>query len=98
MSDALNATGKPIFFSYEPHLTVPIDWTRFVGNAWRTGHDIGSKFSSVFSDLAINNAWATVGGPGGFNDVSRSSLLSSRLECPPHFDSDVHFVTSSRTQ
>jgi hypothetical protein len=69
MSDALNATGKHIFFSYEPHLTAPISWTQFVGNAWRTGHDIGSRFSSVFSDLSINNAWATVGGPGAFNDA-----------------------------
>lgn len=28
MSDALNATGKHIVFSYEPHLTVPIQWTQ----------------------------------------------------------------------
>jgi len=69
MSDALNATGKKIFFSYEPHLTEPIAWTQYVGNAWRTGHDIGSHFSSMFSDLAINNAWATVGGVGGWNDA-----------------------------
>ena len=30
MSDALNATGVHIVFSYEPHLTVPIQWTQFV--------------------------------------------------------------------
>jgi hypothetical protein len=60
MADALNATGVPIFFSYEPHLTLPIEWTKFVGNAWRTGGDINSHFSSVFTDLAVANPWATV--------------------------------------
>ena len=51
MSDALNATGVPIVFSYEPHLTSPIGWTQYVGNSWRTGDDIGSKFASIFNDL-----------------------------------------------
>ena len=69
MSDALNATGVPIVFSYEPHLTQPIGWTAYVGNSWRTGHDIGSQFSSMFSDLSINNAWASVGGIGSWNDA-----------------------------
>ena len=40
MSDALNATGVHIVFSYEPHLTVPIQWTQFVvsgrwNRSWR---------------------------------------------------------------
>ena len=53
---------------YEPHLTLPIEWTRFVGNAWRTGGDIGSSFSSVFSEINAARAWASLGGPGNWND------------------------------
>ena len=32
---------------------------RFVGNAWRTGGDIGSKFQSVFNEVQVGNAWAS---------------------------------------
>eukprot|EP01045_Picozoa_sp_COSAG04_P015498 COSAG04_NODE_1227_length_7681_cov_5.724083_5_plen_88_part_00 len=87
MRDGLNRTGIPIVFSYEPHLTKPIAWTRYVGklprhrwhlgcillkmpaislrtgNLWRTGHDIGSNFGSMFSELVIGNSWASLGGP-----------------------------------
>ena len=69
MSDALNATGVPIFYSYEPHLTLPIGWTPYVGNAWRTGNDIGSSFASVMAELVVANPWATVGGPGACSDA-----------------------------
>ena len=68
MRDGLNRTGKPIVFSYEPHLTKPIEWTQHVGNLWRTGHDIGSNFNSMFSELVIGNSWASLGGPGNWND------------------------------
>ena len=33
------------------------------GNLWRTGHDIGSNFGSMFSELVIGNSWASLGGP-----------------------------------
>ena len=89
MADALNATGKHIFFSYEPHLTSAIAWTKYVGNAWRTGHDIGDKFSSMFSDLSINNAWATVGAPGGFNDADMLEVGNTGLTIS---EQRVHFA------
>jgi alpha-galactosidase len=68
MRDGLNRTGIPIVFSYEPHLTKPIAWTSTVGNLWRTGHDIGSQYGSMFSELVIGNSWASLGGPGHWND------------------------------
>ena len=51
---------------------------RYVGNAWRTGGDIGAQFEHVFSDLAVNNAWASIGGLGGWNDADmvRSARFS----------------------
>mmetsp|Transcript_50740 Transcript_50740/g.99422 ORF Transcript_50740/g.99422 Transcript_50740/m.99422 type:complete len:704 (+) Transcript_50740:1-2112(+) len=68
MRDALNRTGVPVVYSYEPHLVVPIGWPKYVGNLWRTGHDIGSNFESMFSELVIGNAWASMAGPGQWND------------------------------
>ena len=79
MADALNATGVPIFFSFEPHLTLPIGWTKNVGNAWRTGNDIGSRFSSVITDLAVANAWATVSGAGGWADADMLEVGNTGL-------------------
>jgi len=42
--------------------------------AYRTGHDIGSQYGSMFSELVIGNSWASLGGPGHWNDVSFPSL------------------------
>lgn len=89
MSDALNATGARIFFSYEPHLTTPIEWPKYVGNAWRTGDDIGSRFSSVFKDLATANPWATVGGTGGWNDADMLEVGNPGLSIP---EQRTHFA------
>jgi alpha-galactosidase len=69
MRDGLNATGRPIVFSFEPHNTIPTTWQPYIGNAWRTGHDIGDHYESMFSDLTINNAWTNVGGRGAWNDA-----------------------------
>ena len=74
-----NRTGRPMVFSYEPHLTQPIEWTRFVGNAWRTGGDIGSSFGSVFHEVLIGNAWASLGGPGNFNDMDMLEVGNAGL-------------------
>jgi len=79
MRDALNRTGKRILFSFEPHLTTPIEWPRYVGNAWRTGHDIGSHYGSMFSELVIGNSWANVGGVGGWNDDDMLEVGNSGL-------------------
>jgi hypothetical protein len=68
MRDALNRTGKAIVYSFEPHLTVPIAWPAYVGNLWRTGNDIGSNYAAIFNELIVGNAWASVGGPGHWND------------------------------
>ena len=80
MRDALNATGRRIFYSYEPHVTVPISWPPSVGNAWRSGHDIGSSYESMFSDLTINNAWASVTAPGAWSDADMLEVPPARVE------------------
>ena len=82
MRDGLNATGRNIIFSFEPHNTIPTTWQPYVGNAWRTGHDIGAHYESMFSDLTINNAWANVGGPGSWNDGDMLEVGNHGLSVP----------------
>jgi len=69
MRDALNQTGRPIFFSMcEWGVDNPSTWARKVGNSWRTTSDIEDKWRSMLSNLYINNQWADYAGPGGWND------------------------------
>jgi alpha-galactosidase len=69
MRDALNATGRPIFFSMcEWGVDDPATWAAAVGNSWRTTGDIIDNWHSAMSILDQNNRWAAYAGPGGWND------------------------------
>ena len=87
MRDALNHTGRPIVYSFEPHGSsgyCPVIWPSLTGNSWRTGSDIRSGYGSVMGALAKANAWANVGGAGGWNDAdSESSKPQATLTSLP---------------
>jgi len=69
MRDALNATGRRIFFSMcEWGEEQPATWAGDVANSWRTTGDISDHWASVMSILTENNVWADYAGPGGWND------------------------------
>jgi len=69
MRNALNATGKSIFFSMcEWGVDNPATWAPLVGNSWRTTGDISDTFFSMLNNLDTNNEWAAYSGPGGWND------------------------------
>ena len=69
MRDALNATGRPIFYSMcEWGVDDPAKWAWPVGNSWRTTGDIGDSWSSMISRADMNNMWADYARPGGWND------------------------------
>ncbi|PWZ14647.1 Alpha-galactosidase 3 [Zea mays] len=69
MRDALNSTGRQIFYSlcewgqYDPAL-----WAGKVGNSWRTTDDITDTWKSMTDIADKNNKWASYAGPGGWND------------------------------
>jgi len=67
MRDALNATGRPIFFS----LCGWHDWYAPVGmelgNSWRIGPD-DTNWGGVKTNIDIETTLASYSGPGGFND------------------------------
>ncbi|KAG0631843.1 hypothetical protein M758_1G283400 [Ceratodon purpureus] len=69
MRDALNKTGRPIFYSMcEWGIDNPATWATDVANSWRTTGDIEDTWSSMIDKVDLNNQWAEYAGPGGWND------------------------------
>ncbi|CAA0834481.1 Alpha-galactosidase 3 [Striga hermonthica] len=69
MRDALNATGRPIFYSLcEWGVHDPALWAGQVGHSWRTTDDINDSWASMTTIADINDKWASYAGPGGWND------------------------------
>ena len=69
MRDALNKTGRSIFFSMcEWGVENPATWAPAVGNSWRTTGDISDSWDSMITRADQNNLWAQFAGPGGWND------------------------------
>ncbi|UJR16142.1 hypothetical protein I4U23_003053 [Adineta vaga] len=69
MRDALNLTGRPIFYSAcEWGEMLPALWFRSVANSWRTTGDIIDIWLSMLLNIDINNLFASFAAPHGFND------------------------------
>ncbi|XP_031497497.1 alpha-galactosidase 3 [Nymphaea colorata] len=69
MRDALNATGRTIFYSLcEWGVEDPALWAGGVGNSWRTTDDITDSWISMTTIADLNDKWAAYAGPGGWND------------------------------
>ena len=52
MRDALNASGRPIFFSMcEWGVDQPALWAMNVGNSWRTTGDIADNWNSMVGKM-----------------------------------------------
>lgn len=69
MRDALNSTGRPIFFSlcnWGEEGTV--NWAPQVANSWRTTMDISDIWGSIEFNFLENLADRDSAGPGGWND------------------------------
>lgn len=68
MSDALNATGRPMVFSVCDWQDKAATWAPVLGNSWRTWDDIRAQFDIVMRNVMVNDEWWSVAGPGQFND------------------------------
>jgi len=69
MRDALNSTGRPIFFSMcEWGVDQPATWAADVANSWRTTADIADSWDSVTLIADENEPLWRAAGPGGWND------------------------------
>jgi hypothetical protein len=70
MRDALNATGRPIFFAAcEWAVDFPSTWMAPVANTWRTTYDIQNHWECVVPHIDWQNVFADFFGPGGFGDM-----------------------------
>ncbi|XP_065868757.1 alpha-galactosidase 1-like [Euphorbia lathyris] len=69
MTRALMKAGRPIFFSLcewgDMH---PALWGARVGNSWRTTGDISDNWTSMLSIADMNEVYAELARPGGWND------------------------------
>lgn len=73
MRDALNATGKAIYYSlseWNGHRGKPANWVRETANSWRTGGDIDPHWGSIMYQLDsfADFGEANLSGPGGWGD------------------------------
>lgn len=69
MRDALNKTGRPIFFSMcEWGEENPATWAGEVGNSWRTTGDISDNWDSFIKILDLQVGLEKYAGPGHWND------------------------------
>lgn len=69
MRDALNKTGRPIYFSMcEWGREQPYKWAQNVANSWRTTLDIKDIFESFLHNLEKQVGLSAYAGPGAWND------------------------------
>ncbi|GAB2233569.1 hypothetical protein Droror1_Dr00002795 [Drosera rotundifolia] len=69
MSDALQNTGRPIFYSIcEWGDQQPALWAGEFGNSWRTTDDITDDWESIMCIADMNDVYAEHAGPGAWND------------------------------
>lgn len=89
MRDALNATGRPIFFSMcQWGQETPWIWARPVGNSWRTTGDIRDKYESFVELLDKQVGLSRYAAPGGWNDPDMLEVgngLMTNEEYQSHF-------------
>ncbi|XP_059633282.1 alpha-galactosidase 1-like [Cornus florida] len=69
MTRALMKAGRPIFFSLcEWGDLHPALWGAKIGNSWRTTGDIADTWESMTSRIDMNDVYAELARPGGWND------------------------------
>ncbi|KAK7287088.1 hypothetical protein RIF29_00121 [Crotalaria pallida] len=69
MTQALMKAGRPIFFSLcEWGDLHPALWGAKLGNSWRTTGDINDSWESMISRADMNEVYADLARPGGWND------------------------------
>lgn len=69
MRDALNSTGRHIFYSLcQWGEENTLEWAPEVGNSWRTTQDIDDSWAALEFNFKLNEGGRQIAGPGGWND------------------------------
>lgn len=89
MRDALNKTGRPIFFSMcQWGQQTPWIWAAPIGNSWRTTGDIDGTWKSFVSILDKQVTLSRFAAPGGWNDPDMLEVGNGQMstdEYQSHF-------------
>ena len=89
MRDALNKTGRKIFYSISNWGKENVNkWGKYTGNSWRTTKDIKDKWNSMIRVIDLNNRWYKVAGPGGWNDPDMLEVGNGGMDLEEY---KVHF-------
>jgi alpha-galactosidase len=88
-SQALKATGRPMFFSiceWDPKLQ-PWTWAPAISNMWRSNNDYGSQWSQTLANLDQEAPLAKYAGPGHWNDpdILMVGKMATDTESQAHF-------------
>lgn len=90
MRDALNATGRPIFYSLCNWGTEHTwTWAADVGNAFRISGDITNSWEGVEQNFLAPGSKPWVGGPGHWNDPDMLEIGNGGLT---HEEERTHFA------
>jgi alpha-galactosidase len=90
MRDALNKTGRRIFFSMcEWGVENPATWSAPVGNSWRTTGDISDNWNSFVSILDKQAGLEAYSGPGAWNDPDMLEVGNGGMTSN---ENEAHFV------
>ncbi|KAK2986006.1 hypothetical protein RJ640_024402 [Escallonia rubra] len=104
MTRALMKAGRPIFFSLcewgDMH---PALWGAEVGNSWRTTNDITDTWESMVSRAEMNEYYAELARPGGWNDpdmleVGNGGMTKDEYIAPLLIGCDVRNMTKETMQ
>ena len=70
MRDALNKTGRSIYFSLSKldGTEGVAQWGSSVANSWRTSVKVHESFDLIRSNFLLNNQYIASSGNGGWND------------------------------
>ena len=89
MRDALNATGRPIFFSLcQWGEEESWKWAPAIGNSWRTTQDIAPRWNSIVGNFFKSQQHAERSQPGAWLDPDMLEVGNGKLtldECKSHF-------------
>lgn len=90
MRDALNATGRPIFYSLcQWGEEESWRWAPETANSWRTTQDIFDGWASIEYNFRENQMHFERSGPGGWNDPDMLEVGNGGLT---HDEEKTHFA------
>ena len=69
--------------STEPFSLHPNPAHRDFAHLWRTTNDINANYNTILDRADTNDKWASIAGPGGWNDVRPAPPSRARLFLPP---------------